>query len=469
MRTGVLIVGLALLATVPFFLLTEGINRNDAALYYQLSVNVAAGNGLSMATAPPHNWIGTREPLYPLAMGGIFRIVGPGPGVVFLVHALMHAATALIIWRLGAALGGARVGLVAGVAVALFPTLANYTVYTLRETFFTFLVVLAVFLTIRARWHGAVAGFALAGVVWGAATLCRGNVLPVPVLIGGVLLLTAGRSWLRGLRHAVVLSACAAITIGAWGAYSSRFDSDWSATPRVWQNLYIRASKALLTARELEFYTVYSLSESIADRLYPGNNLRSVGEGYFYRGFGEKVNAMRARGLSDEAIADTLRDESLAIIAAHPGWFALTGLHELVKFNSFFQVPLVNEEGFGPRFGIPAVVLAIVRGVFKLAGFVILALALAGAWRARRVLPVVVLVVVYLNAAHAGLDSIGRYAVPVIPFYLLLATWVVMQRYPREVRTPAVAPEIQGRSRRLRPATLPEHVAPATGPESTRP
>jgi hypothetical protein len=72
------------------------------------------------------------------------------------------------------------------------------------------------------------------------------------------------------------------------------------------------------------------------------------------------------------------------------------------------------------------------------AGFGILALAIVGAWRLWRVLPVVVLLMVYLNAAHAGLDSIGRYAVPVIPFYLLLATCTLMQWVPRAVRVPLV-------------------------------
>jgi 4-amino-4-deoxy-L-arabinose transferase-like glycosyltransferase len=440
-RTGALIVGLALLAALPFFLLTEGINRNDASLYYQLSVNVAAGNGLSMATAPPHNWVGTREPFYPLVMGGIFRLVGPGLGVVFLAQALMHAATALIIWRMGVALGGARVGLVAGVAVAVFPTLANYTVYTLRETFFTFLVVLAVALTVRAMRREALAGFAVAGVVWGAAILCRGVVLPVPGFIAVAVVVAAGRSWGRALRQAVVLVVCTVAAVGAWGAYSTQIDADWSPTPRVWQNLYVRASKAALSARELQMYTVYSVSELIADRLYPGNNLRSVGEGYFYRSYGEKVNAMRARGLSDADIGDTLREEALGLIAEHPGWFALTGLHELVKFNSFFQVPLINEEGFGPRLGIPSVALALARGVCKLAGFAVVALVLLGVWRLWRVLPVVVLLVVFLNAAHAGLDSIGRYAVPLIPFYLLLATWVVMQRVARPLPHRVAAPD----------------------------
>lgn len=436
LRPAAAIVALALLASLPFFLLTEGINRNDAGLYYQLSVNVAAGNGLSMAIAPPHNWVGTREPLYPLMLGGIFGIVGAGLGVVFLTQALLHAATALIVWRMGVTIGGARVGLAAGLVVAVFPTLANYTVYTLRETFFTFLVVLAVDLTVRAMRHGTMARFALAGIGWGAAILCRGNVLPVPLLVGVLLVIAGGRMWMRGVGQAVALVAFTVLAVGAWGVYTSRIDADWSATPRIWQNVYIRASKALLTARELEFYTVYSLSESIADRLYPGNNLRSVGEGYFYRGFGEKVVAMRARGMSEEDIADSLRDESLAIITTHPGWFALTSLHELVKFNSFFQVPLINEQDFGARVGISPVVLAVLRGVCKVAGFGILALAIVGAWRLWRVLPVVVLLIVYLNAAHAGLDSIGRYAVPVIPFYLLLATCTLMQWVPRAVRVP---------------------------------
>ncbi len=439
-RAAALVAAAALLAALPFYLLTEGVNRSDASLYYQLSLNVAAGNGLSMAAAPPHNWVGTREPLYPLVMGGIFWMSTTALSVVFIAQALMHAATALIIWRVGVTLGGARLGLVAGLVVAVFPTLANYTVYTLRETFFTLLVVLAVALTLRAMRRDAVGGFAGAGLAWGAAILCRGVVLPMPALIAVMLVVTAGPAWRRGVRQALTLVVCAIATVGAWGAYSARIDADWSATPRVWQNLYVRASKVALSGHELKMYSLYSLSESIAERVYPGKNLRSVGEGYFYRGFGEKVRAMRERGLSDDDIADTLRAEALAFIAEHPGWFALTGLHELVKFNTFFQVPLINEEGFGPRLGIAPGVLALARGLFKLAGFAIVAIALVAAWKRWRALPVVVLLIVFLNAAHAGLDSIGRYAVPLTPFYLLLASWAVMDRVAYRVRQPAAVP-----------------------------
>jgi 4-amino-4-deoxy-L-arabinose transferase-like glycosyltransferase len=433
-RTAILIVAVAVLAGGLFFAGTERVNRNDAALYYQLAVNVAAGNGLSMATAPPHNWIGSRESLYPLLLAIPFRIFGPGLGVVFGFNVLLHALTALLVWRIGRDLGGEKAGMVAGLATAVFPTLANYTVYALRETCFTFLLVAAVFLTMRAMDTRTVTMVAFAGLVWGAAALCRSVVLPFAFI--AVVIVVAGTRP-RGLaavaRGAILAVGCAAVLVG-WGMYArpyeramedpKRVDSAvGGASARAWKNFYTRVEKAALSPDELKMYTVYSLSESLADRLYPGNHLRSVGDGYFYRAYGHKMAEFRREGLSEREINARIRADAIALLKAHPVQFAVTSLHELVKFNSFFQVPLVNEPAFAARAG--EVGPAVVRGVTKLAGFVILGFAGVGMWRLGRRAVVPVAVVVYFNVLHTGLDSIGRYAAPVVPFYLAFAAIVL--------------------------------------------
>ena len=435
-RADAVVVLLALLAATFFWLTTERVNRNDASLYFQLAKNVAEGHGLSSMKEPPHNWVGSREPLYPLMLGIPFRVFGASIGTVFVVQALLHALTAVLAGRIVLRIAGsARAAMVGAVVVAVFPTLANYTVYTMRETAFTFLVTLATVLTMAVMPRARVLVAAVAGLAWGAAILCRGVVLPLPVLLAGLLVVLAWRmpaaARMAAVRSAVVLVAFTALPIVTWSLYTARANADFSATPRAWQNLYVRASKAALTADEMKMYAVYCLSESLADRMFPGNNLRSVGEGYFYRGASEKLVAMRAHGMTPAQIEDRVRDETLALIAAHPIAYAATSVFEFVKFNSFFQVPLLNEAPAEARYGGTAILLGL-RGVFKVAGFVLFALTLVGAYVSGRAGLIVAAVVLYFNGVHLVLDSIGRYAVPVAPLYLLLSLVAVRALVVRE-------------------------------------
>lgn len=439
-RASATVVLLALLTSACFFATTERINRNDAALYFQIAKNLAEGNGFSSKTEAPHNWVGSREPLYPLMLAVPFRLFGATLTAVFVMQALMHALTALLAGRIVLLLlGSPRAALTGAVIVAVFPTLANYTVYTLRETPFTLLVTLAVYFTMMATQRRGWPHAAAAGLAWGSAILCRGVVLPLPFALAGVLVLMAWRSGsaarFAAVRSGVVLVAFTFLPMLPWTAYTVRAHADWSATPRAWQNLYVRASKVLLTTHEMKMYAVYCLSESVADRMFPGNNLRSVGEGYFYRTYQQKLDGMRATGMSAAQIGDRVRAETIRLVTEHPVRYAATAAFEFVKFNSFFQVPLLNEHGVEVRYGGHIVLLGL-RGVFKAGGFVLVAVMVMGAWTLGRVgLPVVV-VVAYLNLVHLVLDSIGRYAVPLIPLYLILALVAVRHLVPRDATVP---------------------------------
>ena len=301
---------------------------------------------------------------------------------------------------------------------------------------------LATFATLRAWNRVSVPWAAAAGLAWGATMLSRAVVLPLPCALGAAMVVAAWwhrRSLVRVALTAAVLIAVSTASLAPWMAYTARVDAErkrmeieapekaqggyvrGSAAPRAWLNIYIRAIKAELPARELAMYATYVVSESLADRLFPGNNLRSVGEGYFYRPTGEKVRAMRAAGATEAQIEAKLKQEALQIMRRHPFMYALTGLFEFVKFNSFGQVPLLNEAPVEHQHGGTVPLLA-ARAAFKALGFVVLALAVAGAWVMRdRGATALLLIVAYFNVIHMALDSIGRYAIPVTPCYLLLA------------------------------------------------
>ena len=436
---------LALVMSAAFFAASGREIKSDAWLYYFLAVNVSEGRGYVMSPgaqldAPLAPYMG-REPLYALVLGAIFAVTGPGLAVVFLVQVVLLAVTGFVTFLIGREVtGSARFGIALGAVTSTFPTLANYTVMVYREVFFTCLVAVAVYATMRALSTRRPAAFAVAGVVWGLATLCRAVVLPLPVLLVAFHVVTATGGWrgrLGATRAGIVMLLATGLVLAPWIVRNAVVFGEPGLTPRSGMHFYLRASRTLLTEEELKMYAVYAVSETVANRLYPGRNLRSVGEGFFYRSASEHIEALRRQGFVGPALEEKARDEAVDLITTFPGRYVLTALIELVKFNAFFHLPLfaeqVMEERFNGSFVLPAV-----RGITKALGFLWLLLVLPGCallWR--RGWPVVILIVLYFNAIHATVDSIGRYSVPVIPFYLLLGGATLAWLWQRRA---AVAP-----------------------------
>jgi 4-amino-4-deoxy-L-arabinose transferase-like glycosyltransferase len=143
-----------------------GAGFDDAAWYHRTAITLAHGGGyLSPFTAhPTAAW----PPGYPLVLSLAYRVAGTTPATAVALNAIFGAFTCFFVWRLGAHLGGARLGLVAVALVAFFPSHVFFAAVVLSETLFTCLVCGLVLAAVRllARAGDAPRG---AWVVWGLA------------------------------------------------------------------------------------------------------------------------------------------------------------------------------------------------------------------------------------------------------------------------------------------------------------
>src|SRR5689334_8236544 len=93
----------------PFFDVLLG----DARGYDQWAQRLAAGD-----------WIGTdvfyQAPLYPYFLGGVYAIAGRDLLIVRIIQALIGSASCVLLGMAGARLFSKRVGLIAGLALALW-------------------------------------------------------------------------------------------------------------------------------------------------------------------------------------------------------------------------------------------------------------------------------------------------------------------------------------------------------------
>lgn len=183
---------LVLLALVlrVLFLILAGVNApltGDEPAYQQIAENFAAGRGLYQTNNPffpaqvLYAW---QAPLYPLALGILYRLAGVNPLVGKLFGVMVSAATVYVVYDLtrrvfGGDARATRTAWLAAFLVAIYPGLLTNAHLLLSETLFIFLLLLALDWVARAcdaparaRWW--VAG---GGALWGMATLTRGITL----------------------------------------------------------------------------------------------------------------------------------------------------------------------------------------------------------------------------------------------------------------------------------------------------
>jgi len=307
---------------------------------------------------------------------------------------------------------------------AFFPTIPSYVPYLFTEVLFTFLLVLAVLALMKAFKYDRLYGFFYAGLWIGIATLCRATLMFFFVFAAFVVLLQYYKKDKkvlspRALQAVFLLLLGYFLIVTPWILRNEIVFKKPSITLRGYSTVYTRAVKVNLRGEELKMYAAYSFSEYLASKLYPGHNLSSTAEGYFYQPADSKNKEYAALGLSPEESDNRFKEETLFLVHSHPVKFIGMGFFELIKFNSFSQVLLLNdkklEKAFNENYFLP-----ILRGVLKFLGLIIAMFSLLIILSIRRYdynwLPAL-FVLLYFNSVHFFLDSIGRYALPIIPYY----------------------------------------------------
>src|SRR5262245_49775065 len=129
--------------------------------------------------------------LYPEFIAVVYRLGGTDHVIIFL-QCLFHAATCVLVFRLGLRIYNARTGLLAGLFFAFDSMLLRYVPDLHMESFLTLMCTLTVWTTVRFHDRPSVANGILVGIVGMCATLTKGVMLPylgVFGIISGVLAL----------------------------------------------------------------------------------------------------------------------------------------------------------------------------------------------------------------------------------------------------------------------------------------
>jgi 4-amino-4-deoxy-L-arabinose transferase-like glycosyltransferase len=180
-----------------------------------------------------------RPPLYPVMLAAVFSVAGESFLLVRLLQALLGALACAALYGLGRLLFGVRGGLLAGLALAVYPFALYFTGEMMTETLFLTLTVSSAYATVRVlrggSWRWAIA----AGLLWGLATLCRPMAVGYVGVIGLLGLLGFALPRLRVLRPLAGAALLALLLLVPWSVRNSLlFERPVFLTTYTGHNLY---------------------------------------------------------------------------------------------------------------------------------------------------------------------------------------------------------------------------------------
>jgi hypothetical protein len=172
----------------------------DNLWYYNRAVAIASGQGYSQAGIPTAYW----PPGWPGFLGLLFWLFRPWPLIGQIANLGFAAITFVLALSLGFALfGDRRVGRLTALILIPYPNQIGYVPILGTEVFYTALLLLAVFITIRGA---ETARLMLSGVLFGIATLTKTQTLLIPAV-----LLTVW--WLLGKERMRLLSILGKVAV----------------------------------------------------------------------------------------------------------------------------------------------------------------------------------------------------------------------------------------------------------------
>ncbi|MDQ3936884.1 MAG: glycosyltransferase family 39 protein [Actinomycetota bacterium] len=163
-----------------------------------------------------------KAPAYPLWVGAWYSLLGTDPDRVFVVQALLGFVPVGLTWLLGRRLFSPRVGVAAAFVVAVAPTAWQYDVRLYSEVLATplFLVMLLVVLEREPSRGRTIA----VGALLGASLYIRPSAVLVVATIAVAWVLAAGLR--RGLLHTAAAVAIAALLVVPWTLRNHSVDPD---------------------------------------------------------------------------------------------------------------------------------------------------------------------------------------------------------------------------------------------------
>jgi hypothetical protein len=411
----------------PFFSVLLG----DARGYDEWARRIAAGD-----------WIGSevfyQAPLYPYFLGVLYTLFGHDLLVVRIVQAALGAASAALLGLAAWRLVTPRVGVVAGLALALYAPAIFFDGLMQKAVLDVFFICLALWILsgcipaapsvgpTRARWLAL-------GAAMGALSLTRENALVLVAVVG---------LWaLAGAPPSTITAITAMTATDKRKARAGAHRATSSGSPLGSPQWGVGAALAFVAGLAMVLLPVagrnyavgggfYLTTAQFGPNFYIGNNAQSDGTyaslrpgrgapEYERQDATDLAEIAMGRRLSPAEVSSYWTDRAIDFITTRPGrWLRLMGRKVLLLWNADEMLDTESQETYG-EWSLPVRVLGWV-GHFG----ILVPLAVLGMWTLwpeRRRLWVIYAMTVMYAASVVMFYVFARYRFPLVPLLLLFA------------------------------------------------
>ncbi len=397
----------------------------DARRYANIALNLAychaySSNPFPQTVSSPDKW----PPGYPLFLSMLIRTTGSMSSFYALaeaIQALLGALTVVLSYLLARYFLSESWAFIAACLVMLSPHMIVTSAFLLTETQFTFLLMLSLFLFMRAIQRKKTSSFAAAGLSMGAAILTRPVIMAFPLIWTGWFCVKT-----RSNRWRIPLTA---VLIYLGIAFS--FQTGWV----LWQKVFVKGVAPSEVKHQI-------LLGSYPDLIYRNPML----QGMPYLEDPAYAKDLKTMGTVFRSIAAKFRKEPYRYL----GWY-------LRKPFMLWSGKVVSEDHLNyynmyySWFDTNAV-MAGIRWVFRWLLPILAAIALIGGLflflkRLHKPvgssMPCIVFETLFILIAHytlifVVLSPFVRYSVPLIPAVYIMAVYVLVQICSGTIRKPVV-------------------------------
>ena len=188
---------------------------SDMQFYDGSAVGLVRGMGYisPWSTAATAQW----PPGYSFLLAAFYKAFGVHVEIAWGANVVLGGLTCVALYFLGNLVGGKKVGIVAGLLLAVFPGHIFFSSLVLSETLFTFLVVVVLALVLLAarKSDTGLLRIIIIGMLVAAAALVRGQGLFL-IVVAGLFWWLSTRDWARALQWATLVMVTAIVLIIPW-------------------------------------------------------------------------------------------------------------------------------------------------------------------------------------------------------------------------------------------------------------
>src|SRR3989344_6125979 len=244
--------------------------------YFELAQNVLAGNGFSWSSVAPYEPNPLRTPGYVYFLAALLGTVGiAGAAIVQLLLSALIPVLGMHIAR--HITDSNRIGIVAGVILALDPTLALLSFNFYTDTLFFVLFFRWTLLIFRYLEEPRLMTLAMSAAVLGLAVITRPTAQYIPFLLVLFIMWRFGaREWRRGAAHIFVSLAIVGAILARWAVRNYNEFGAFGLSSQTPFVLYTNLAPAVLSVAKgsdflAERNTFLTQAEYKGDAITPAN------------------------------------------------------------------------------------------------------------------------------------------------------------------------------------------------------